>query len=172
MITIEVDRREEFSTQPKYVVYGAELRCLFGETTSIMENGGSGYNIHGRELFTVNDIDVGSFEYCYSPFNREVVLETVAEDPIEGITNVTTALANATAAIAEGEGLIVDEFLKDYTDIEGVDKLKKVPCMPIITEAWLNGMETSEYGGVQALLDISVNLCEHCGLIIILDDGQ
>lgn len=51
-------------------------------------------------------------------------------------------------------------------------KLKKMPCMPVITMPWINGKTDSMVGTAPALLNKSTNMCMYCGRITIEDDGQ
>lgn len=73
-----------------------------------------------------------------------------------------------TSAIDSGiAGSIVE-----YTDIDGVMELEKVPCVPNIPSPWLNGVPDKLAGGAQVFVHVSANLCTYCGEIIVIRDGQ
>ncbi|TQK62501.1 uncharacterized protein DUF4280 [Brevibacillus sp. AG162] len=50
--------------------------------------------------------------------------------------------------------------------------LTPVPCTPVMTMPWIDGKLDKIVGGHPALLNKSTNICFHCGLIKIEDDGQ
>ncbi|WP_370642699.1 DUF4280 domain-containing protein [Brevibacillus sp. DP1.3A] len=47
-----------------------------------------------------------------------------------------------------------------------------MPCTPLTTMPWMDGKADKMVGGHPALLNNSTNMCFHCGLIKIEDDGQ
>jgi len=51
-------------------------------------------------------------------------------------------------------------------------KLKKMPCVPVVTMPWINGKPDTLVDRFPALLNISTNLCLWCGLITIENNGQ
>ncbi|NQF15106.1 DUF4280 domain-containing protein [Brevibacillus sp. HB1.3] len=50
--------------------------------------------------------------------------------------------------------------------------LTPMPCTPLTTMPWIDGKADKVVGGHPALLNKSTNMCFHCGLIKIEDDGQ
>jgi Domain of unknown function (DUF4280) len=50
--------------------------------------------------------------------------------------------------------------------------LTPMPCTPVMTMPWIDGKADKMVGGHPALLNKSTNMCFHCGLIKIEDDGQ
>ncbi|GED57073.1 hypothetical protein AA984_12280 [Brevibacillus formosus] len=50
--------------------------------------------------------------------------------------------------------------------------LTPMPCTPVMTMPWMDGKPDKMVGGHPALLNKSTNMCFHCGLIKIEDDGQ
>ncbi|NTU23898.1 DUF4280 domain-containing protein [Brevibacillus sp. HB1.2] len=50
--------------------------------------------------------------------------------------------------------------------------LTPMPCTPVMTMPWIDGKPDKVVGGHPALLNKSTNMCFHCGLIKIEDDGQ
>nr|WP_241970776.1 DUF4280 domain-containing protein [Brevibacillus sp. Leaf182] len=50
--------------------------------------------------------------------------------------------------------------------------LTPMPCTPVMTMPWMDGKTDKVVGGHPALLNKSTNMCFHCGLIKIEDDGQ
>ncbi|TQK62413.1 uncharacterized protein DUF4280 [Brevibacillus sp. AG162] len=50
--------------------------------------------------------------------------------------------------------------------------LTPMPCTPVMTMPWIDGKPDKMVGGHPALLNKSTNMCFHCGLIKIEDDGQ
>lgn len=50
--------------------------------------------------------------------------------------------------------------------------LTPMPCTPVTTMPWIDGKADKMVGGHPALLNKSTNMCFHCGLIKIEDDGQ
>ncbi|CAI8959740.1 conserved hypothetical protein [Brevibacillus sp. IT-7CA2] len=50
--------------------------------------------------------------------------------------------------------------------------LTLMPCTPVMTMPWIDGKPDKMVGGHLALLNKSTNMCFHCGLIKIEDDGQ
>ncbi|CAH1202474.1 hypothetical protein PAECIP111893_01799 [Paenibacillus plantiphilus] len=54
-------------------------------------------------------------------------------------------------------------------DINGV---KKAPCVPVITNPWLNGQHDVLIENAPALLNEGCNFCIHGGAILIDNDGQ
>ncbi|WP_429854603.1 PAAR-like protein [Brevibacillus porteri] len=50
--------------------------------------------------------------------------------------------------------------------------LTPMPCTPLTTMPWMDGKADKMVGGHPALLNKSTNMCFHCGLIKIEDDGQ
>lgn len=51
-------------------------------------------------------------------------------------------------------------------------KLKKMPCNPAVTRAWINGKQDKKVAGHPALLNKSTNMCIYGGKISIANDGQ
>jgi hypothetical protein len=51
-------------------------------------------------------------------------------------------------------------------------RLKKMPCMPVITGPWIGGKEDMYIDNYPALLNKSTNMCMWSGRITISDDGQ
>lgn len=51
-------------------------------------------------------------------------------------------------------------------------RLKKMPCVPMITMPWLNGKNDTIIDNAPALLNKSTNMCIWCGKISIKEDGQ
>ncbi|WGV59198.1 DUF4280 domain-containing protein [Brevibacillus brevis] len=50
--------------------------------------------------------------------------------------------------------------------------LTPMPCTPLTTMPWIDGKADKVVGDYPALLNKSTNMCFHCGLVKIEDDGQ
>jgi hypothetical protein len=50
--------------------------------------------------------------------------------------------------------------------------LTPMPCIPIVTSPWFPGAVTTMLGGLPALDDTSICLCDWGGVIVIEDPGQ
>lgn len=51
-------------------------------------------------------------------------------------------------------------------------KLKKMPCIPVVTMPWVSGKTDTIMDNAPALVNKSTNMCMWCGKITIKDDGQ
>lgn len=51
-------------------------------------------------------------------------------------------------------------------------RLKKMPCMPVVTSPWIGGKEDTYIDNSPALVNKSTNMCVWSGRITITDDGQ
>lgn len=160
-----------------YAVSGAEIKCSYGEMSSILEGGG-GAVINEKTQLSIDCLNVQPFLTCRSPFNPEVVEATLAKAVAAGEDEAEVAL-RIEAAIAEGEANQAGDTGKAGSEGEagstwepGDFQLEKVPCKPEITIPWLNGKADELTGGAVVMLDISANVCINCGNIIVVEDGQ
>lgn len=156
-----------------YAVSGAEIKCCFGEMSSILEGGG-GAIINEKPQLSIDCLAVQPFLTCRSPFNPEVVAATLAkaEDEAEATIRIEAAIAEAEAQQSGDPGKAGSEGEAGATWEPGDFQLEKVPCTPQITIPWLNGKADELTGGAVVMLDISANVCLYCGNLIVVEDGQ
>lgn len=160
-----------------YTVSGAEIKCSYGEMSSILEGGG-GAVINEKTQLSIDCLDIQPFKTCRSPLNEKVVEATIAKAVAEGGTEeeakirIEEAIAELEANQAGDLGKAASEGEAGETWEPGDFQLEKVPCEPDVTTPWLNCKADELTGGAMVMLDISANVCLYCGSIIVVEDGQ